>query len=254
MHEAIVHPPSEDDLSTHLHRQVIGYLGALLPLVLFLLAEWRYTPAMGGPWQPLPSVSAYYYSGASGVFAGVLSALAVYLFTYEGYSNAHYRLDRSAAIIAALAAALVAMFPTSSPWDALRPAWWKDYVGMVHGVAASVLFCCFAFFSLVLFTKSNAPQLSRDKQARNAIYIACGIGILAAIAWAALRTHRGQTIFAQEVMALECFAFSWLAKGRAEWTAGRIAVRAAHYGRHPRQLVVDMRERARRPPPTPGAR
>ena len=255
MDAPVFHPLSEDDLSTHLHRQVIGYLGALLPLLLFAIAGWRQTPGTGVPWAPLPSVSAYFYSGAVVAFVGVLVALSVFLLTYRGYSNAHYRLDRAAGIVAGLAAGLVAMFPTEVPWPALAPIWWKHYIGVIHYTAASVLFCCFAFYSLVLFTRTDQPNLTRGKQARNALYFACGGGILLAIAWiVALELRHQQRIFVPEVVALELFAISWLAKGRAEWTAGQLVTRGLHYGRHPRQAVADLGATLRRPPPVPPSR
>src|SRR5262245_32688916 len=85
--------PSEqaDDASTHVHRQLIGLMGALLPLGVWLVAGWRPTPPLRR-WELLGSVSSYYYTGGGVVFVGLLSALAVFLLTYKGYHNKYQRV------------------------------------------------------------------------------------------------------------------------------------------------------------------
>jgi hypothetical protein len=80
-----------DDLSQRAHRRVIGVLGLVLPALLYLLAGMR--PTDGLPrWDSLNSISAYYYTGAVGVFVGVLFALSLFLFTYRGYKGV--KVDR----------------------------------------------------------------------------------------------------------------------------------------------------------------
>jgi hypothetical protein len=242
----LVHPGSDDDLSSHLHRQVIGYLGASLPLLLFFIAGERPTRGLERSWALLDSASAYYYTSAIIAFVGVLTALGVYLLTYRGYANDHYGKDRVAATIAGVAALLVATFPTAAP-KTLAPIWWKTYVGAIHYTAAAVLFSSFAFFSLYLFTRSGPGPVDADKRRRNRFYIACGIGIVASLLVIAFRAPRKEPIFWPEVAALECFALSWLAKGRALWTARQIGTGAIRYGRDPRQLRTDL-ARSLKPP------
>src|SRR3970040_1717384 len=77
-------PPSTKDLSTHSHRQLIGYAGLVLPLALPCIAALRPT---GLTVAELDSVSSYYYTGAVAFFAGTLVALGAFLFTYRGYDN-----------------------------------------------------------------------------------------------------------------------------------------------------------------------
>jgi hypothetical protein len=109
--ESLFATAEQDDLSSHLHRQLIGYLGMTLPFLLWVIAGWR--PTEGLPrWGLLTSVSAYYYTGSVAAFVGILVALAAFLVTYRGYKNEQNRRDRIAAIIASVAAIGVAFFPT----------------------------------------------------------------------------------------------------------------------------------------------
>lgn len=228
-----------DDLSSHAYRQLIGSLGLVLPLLLWLIGGLR--PTEGLPrWELLGSVSAYYYTGSVAAFVGVLVALGVFLFTYRGYNNEYRRRDRVAAIIAGGAAVLVAFFPTAAPNGLAAPSWWTPRTGAIHYVAAVVLFCAFIYFSLFLFPKSRVgagAPLPPDKRFRNGIYIVCGIAMVGCILWAAGASLSGEAIFWPEALALEFFAVSWLFKGRVDRTAVAAGHRALHYAHHPGQLV-----------------
>jgi hypothetical protein len=237
--------PEPDDLSSNAHRQLIGYMGLILPALLWLIAGWRPTEGLQ-PWKPLPSISAYYYTGAVAAFAGILVALALFLFSYRGYDNAYRRSDRIAAIIAGVAAVLVAFFPTGAPSDLEALSWWTPLIGRIHYCSAVVLFGAFIFFSLFLFRKSKVKRgepLPRDKRVRNAIHIFCGAAMLACMLWAGIATVIGAPIFWPEALALEFFAVSWLAKGRVDITALTAGKRSLYYGRHPRQLFAGFRRR-----------
>jgi hypothetical protein len=233
---------SDDDLSTYLHRQLIGYLGASLPLLIWWIAGNRPTPGIDHPWQPLPSISAYYYTSGIVAFVGVLSALSAFLFTYRGYANPFGWQDRLAGAIAALAAMMVALFPTEPPAGLPAPPWWTPGTGSFHNGVAAVLFGSFIFFSLFLFTRSGSTVLPPDKRARNGMYRLCGVAMIVCVAWAYVAYRQGRSIFWAEALALECFALSWLVKGRAGRTALQAAARAVHYARHPRHLVRDVRK------------
>jgi hypothetical protein len=212
-------PGTGDDLSGHLHRKFIGASGLLLPIVLVLGAWLR--PTTGLPHDDLlDSVSAYYYTGAVAAFVGTLSALSVFMFTYQGYDNRYRALDRWTALIAGVCAALVAFFPTDAPYGIPRLPWWTPAVGTIHFTSAAILFSCFAFYCLVLFRKTypgrELARLEPDKKRRNTLYAVCGWGILACLAWAAVAKTNDQPIFWPETIALELFAMSWLVKGRAD--------------------------------------
>lgn len=206
-------PARPDDLSDNAHRQLIGYIGLVLPFLLIFIALARDGMVL---WQSLESVSAYYYTGAVAAFVGMLVALALFLFTYRGYANEHHWADRWAANIAAFAALVVAFFPTQAPQGITPLTWWAPWMGVVHHAAAVVLFLMFAVFALWLFRLSakNEPQ-TEGKRVRNAIYIVCGIVILACVAWAGISGLRDRPIFWPESIALIAFSVSWLVKGYA---------------------------------------
>ena len=130
-----------DDLSDNAHRQLIGYIGLVLPILLILIAVVRDGMER---WRSLESISAYYYTGAVAAFVGMLVALALFLFTYRGYKNKYNWADRWAAKAAAGAALVLAFFPTKAPVGVLPLSWWTPTIGILHHVAAIVLFTIFA--------------------------------------------------------------------------------------------------------------
>jgi hypothetical protein len=227
-------PASEkdDDLSTHGHRQLIGGVGLVFPILLWLIAGLRPTGAQ--PWIPLSSISAYYYTGAVSAFAGMLIALALFLFTYKGYANKYYRRDRFTAILAGTAAVLVALFPTQAPDNMMAPFWWTTRTGTIHLTSAAILFGCFIFFSLVQFPLSSVEKgkpLPREKKVRNTIYFSCGVAIAVCMLWVIYAVFTDAPIFWPEALALEFFAISWLVKGRAYTTVVVAGRKSLHYAR-----------------------
>jgi hypothetical protein len=203
-----------DDISGRTHRQVIGYLGLALPILLVQMERLR-PNAPSDLWTG-DSISAYYWTGAVSLFVGLLAALSLFLLTYRGYANEYYKYDRGASIIAGVAAALVALFPTSPPSGIAPLPWWRDWISTTHMLAAITLFSTFAVFSLWLFRKT-APgeQPAADKKRRNAIYLLCGIAIVASMIWSVVWGQLGRSVFWPESSALVFFALSWLVKGQA---------------------------------------
>jgi hypothetical protein len=210
-------PPGQhpDDVSGRSHRQVIGYLGLALPILLALAVRVRPNPITDN-WLGT-SISAYYWTGAVALFVGLLASLSLFLLTYRGYANESQKYDRGAAIIAGVAAAVVALFPTTPP-SGIRPnlLWWHAWIGTTHIAAAVTLFSMFAVFALWLFRKT-APGVppDADKKRRNAFYLACGIGILVSIGLTLVAGLSDRSIFWPESFALVFFALSWLVKGAA---------------------------------------
>jgi multisubunit Na+/H+ antiporter MnhB subunit len=231
--EPLFAPSGSDDLSTHRHRQLIGWLGALLPVLLWAMSGWRPTEGIER-WDVLESVSTYYHTGAVAAFVGVLVALAVFLFTYRGYDNEDRQRDQAMAVAAGCAAIGVAVFPTGAPEGLDAPAWCTPLTKTIHYVSAVVLFASFILFALYLFRKTNlknADPLPPDKRIRNAIYVICGAAMIGCMIWVVGASITDAPIFWPEALALELFALSWLVKGRADWTFDQAGKRTRDYVR-----------------------
>jgi hypothetical protein len=214
-------PRDPDDRSDNAHRQLIGWIGLLLPWILILIAAVRPTNP-SARWTMLDSISAYYYTGAVVAFVGMLVALALFLITYQGYDNKNGWVDRLAARIAGGAALLVAFFPTSAPQGFPEMRWWTPWNGVVHYFSAIVLFAMFGVFCLWLFRLGTSDPAPADKRRRNHIYVVCGIVILISMAWAGIAGWKNYPIFIPESLALTAFATSWLIKGRAPTTIANV--------------------------------
>jgi len=204
-----------ESLSQQAHRRLIGVLGLLLPVFIYVLAGLLPTVGLTR-WKVLNSVSVYYYTGAVSVFVGVLFALALFLLTYPGYREV--AADRVVGRVGGLAAIAVALFPTRAPAGQSAPSWWHPTMAVVHYVGAVVLFVSFILFAIWLFRKSNVPRRQdrpRDKRWRDDICLACGILMIVAVLWAASSMFTHAPIFVPESIAIAAFAVSWLTKGEA---------------------------------------
>jgi len=214
------HPPKL--LSQRAHRQLIGWLGFFLPLLLYIVSGLRPTAGLEN-WSLLSSVSAYYFTGAVGIFVGVLFAMSLFLMTYQGYQGVV--VDRVLGRIAGCAALGVALFPTAAPVGTTAPSWWTPACRTVHYVSAIVLFLSFIVFAIWLFRKSNIPRRKdrpKEKQRRDTVCLICGIAMILGLLWAAISiiTQDGR-IFWPETIAILSFAISWLAKGEADVSVRR---------------------------------
>jgi hypothetical protein len=210
------HPnPPQDSLlvSYLLLRKLIGLLGVALPFVLAIGA------ALLSGLDVQDSVSAYYYTVMRDVFVGILFAIAVFMFTYQGYD----RQDNIVGNVACSGAIGVALFPVA---PATGGTLLQENLGMLHYLSATVFFLMLAWFSLVLFRKTNpAVPPTPEKLRRNRVYYVCGVVILAAIGMIALvKLVPGlqntvfltdDPVFWLEALAVVAFGFSWLVKGEA---------------------------------------
>lgn len=202
-------------LTQQAHRRLIGYLGFCLPGLLYLVGGLRPTDALP-PWRLLTSISGYYYTGAVGIFIGILFALALFLLTYPGYEGEW--ADRVLGWIGGAAALGVALFPTTAPDGLLPPSWWTPALRTIHYGSAVTLFCVFILFSVWLFRKSNEPVKERrqpGKRRRDRTCLICGLAMIVCVLWAASALVTHGPIFWPEALAVMAFAISWLVKGEA---------------------------------------
>lgn len=192
-------------------RKAIGVIGTSLPFVLVV------GKGLLGGWGIQPSISSYYYTGMRDVFVGALCATGVFLLSYRGYDRA----DAVASILAGVFVVGVALLPTA-PATGATPA--QTMVSYVHLTLAAAYFLTLAYFSLVLFRKTDpAKKMTARKKQRNIVYTICGYTILVCIAlivvYFSFLAHSAlqsaQPVFWLESAAVLAFGISWLTKGEA---------------------------------------
>jgi hypothetical protein len=184
-------------------RKAVGFLGMLLPVILVAGCP------LVGPCRGIEdSISAYYGTGMRDEFVGLLFAIGLFLYSYEGYE----KKDDRAGNIACGFAVGVALFPTTST---------VGWVHAVHYVFAAGLFLTLSYFSLCLFTKTGDDPPTDEKKIRNKIYVACGAAMLACIALIVVfqmfltdtALARAKPVLVLESLALWAFGISWMIKG-----------------------------------------
>lgn len=213
------------------HQLVVSFLGngraiALLGFVL---------PACMLAWSLLTgasirgSLSEYYFTPVRDLMVGILIALAVFLWSYRGFSDRDddLRADRRVGKIAAVAATVIALFPIT-PRNDDRCTLFQCIIGprsadLVHAVGAAVFFLCLALFCLVLLPRSAVSDDGAPSRIR--LYRACGGVIVAAltivVVWKFLPPEiifalgRYQPIFWVETLAIWAFSVAWIVRGRA---------------------------------------
>ena len=205
-------PPGNNRLvvSYLMLRKAIGCLGMGLPIVLAIGGLLLFRTGLQ------PTISDYYYTGMGDVFVGTLFAMGVFLFSYKGYG----RKDNRAGNIAAVCVIGTALFPTTPP----DPTGLASFIGTVHVVFATAYFITLAYFSLVLFTKSDLTQPpTKRKLQRNRVYRVCGYLIVWSLIAIALLSvlpnsliaflEGANPIFWLESIMVIAFGVSWFVKG-----------------------------------------
>jgi formate hydrogenlyase subunit 3/multisubunit Na+/H+ antiporter MnhD subunit len=210
-------------------RRVVGILGMLLPLLLYvsLLIDTGYK-------QPLESVSHYYFTRVGSIFCIVISLLAIFLLIYKGEEP----LDAYLSSAAGLFALCLVLFPTDNitdlcndPQNEVAVTFLKTSKTRVilHYVASGIFLVCLASLSYFVFTKSDKP-ISRQtpaKRKRNRIYKITAFIMVGAILVIALGLFniipaevydKYRLTFWMECIAVESFGFSWLIKGDTFFT------------------------------------
>jgi hypothetical protein len=224
-------------------RQIVGWIGTLLPIVL--LAGSAISSTTPRPY----SISGYYYTDMRNVFVGTLCALGVFLVAYAGYDD----VDRWITNIAGLGAIGVALCPTKpticTAGTAACPAssvthlsTSQQLVGEIHLVFATVTFIALGLMALRFakggmtppgqskmgqlryglgFGKPDAVSQPQQYTGDNVVYRVSGVTILSSVLLAALsnllptsvKTH-WPWLFIFEAVAVFAFGVSWFTKGR----------------------------------------
>lgn len=214
-------------------RRAIGIVGLFLPAALLAWAA-----ATG---QFPPTMSEFYYTPMSEVFVGSLSAIAVFLWSYEGYRERRLITDRNTARAASLGALGVALCPSGTelqdvpvpPLTLSQRLFGVPLTEALHYASAALFFLSLAVFCLVLFVRGASPAPPagasvkevaawQAERREHLLYRTCGVVILAAVAGIASIHQLGaptwllrlRPVFWLEVTACVAFALSWLVKGR----------------------------------------
>jgi hypothetical protein len=181
-------------------RLAMGIIALALPFVVTFIA------ATG-----LASVSASYYSSARDVFVGLLFVVSAFLFAYNGHSN----VQSIASKVAAVAAVVVALFPTA------RSCELTSWVSKLHTTAAVVLFGILIYFCLGPFRENTKGQGGK-KGLRARFYLGCALVMIGAMAagvvgWFVLPCETRMEIklfYWVEAISLAAFGVAWIVAGK----------------------------------------
>ena len=198
-------------------RKAVGILAILFPLIIVVGSL-----IFGGCNEIQSNLSYYYHTRMRDVFVGILCAIALFLFAYNGYN----RLDAIAGNIACVLALLIAFFPTSvteTVTPCILASYENEISSSIHFFSAGGFFLLMAYFSIFLFTKKE-PRPTKMKLKRNMLYRICGYIILGcvflmAVIFALEKFNYGQNlqklnpILWLETLTLWAFGVSWLVKG-----------------------------------------
>jgi len=211
-------PPNAELVISYLTlRRAIGYLGILMPIIIRLGAYL---------FEGIPSndsISAYYYTVMRDVFVGTLFANGVFLFCYRGPDTQ----DNVLTNIAGLSAVAIGLFPMDPSYNQIildrfskinDPGCYQNHGPLgYHIYAVGTFFVILSYLAIFRFTKSNQPQITKQKKSRNKVYIVCGIVMLICLgAIVAIKaTSKPSSIFWPETIAIAAFGIAWLVKGQA---------------------------------------
>jgi hypothetical protein len=195
-------------------RVLVGVLAILLPPLLVIVdGLWFH-----GDFYVRNSISAYYYSGASGLFVGGLCATGIFLGTYKVVER---NLDNTLSLAAGFAATFVALFPTGPPADWMGQTQLQEHLGEnvvqgIHYVSAFVFLASLAGISYQ-FGQREKERAQRDErrspQFWRAFHHACAAVIVLGVVVVVIALVLDRRLFWGEVIAVWAFGASWLMKG-----------------------------------------
>ncbi|MCO5292911.1 MAG: hypothetical protein M9959_14405 [Chitinophagaceae bacterium] len=225
-------------------RQLIGVLGILLPFLCWginifvnhfdLLHNSLLVSHLEAEYQAganlKSSISHFYYTAAAPLFIGILISVAIFLFTYNGYTpNPQndrwvWLNDKRISTFAACCLLGIVVFPTDSYAhlkDNLFIFETTGLVGKIHLSFAALFFISMAVMSIVNFRRLPNKRLLNDGEGKTYFY--CGWGIIFCLVMLTVGylTHSaeswfgGKFVFVMEVIMLLFFGISWLTKGES---------------------------------------
>ncbi len=190
-----------------------GILGMLLPFILTIGTQFFECKELQN------AISTYYHTNMRDLFVGILFAMGITFFCYNGYD----KYDKIASWFASISIICIAIFPTNNESTCLFGLKLNisNTSSYLHNISATTLFITLAVMCLFLFTKST-PNPTEEKKVRNKIYKSCGIIIFASLIFLAiymntniLRLQFGhwKPVFLFESIMLLAFGFAWIVKG-----------------------------------------
>ncbi len=200
-------------------RKVIGILGILLPITLFLFEN-----------QALSSISHYYYSRSAVFFIAILFSFGTLLISYKGYKRdpaTEWISDNVITNIAGIGILLVVFIPTgccgsgSLVIDQLCKEGIYQLYGhenqtknVIHLASAGIFIFSIGYMSIFRFTKGD----KKEHELENKIYRVCGYTIWACLLILLIRLifslqFTDIDVFIFETIAVVAFGISWLVKG-----------------------------------------
>jgi hypothetical protein len=196
-------------------RQMIGYVGLLMPLSVRVGARIFEHISTSN------SISAYYYTGMRDVLVSTLVLSGTLLSFYRTPA----RRDAIAAVIAGLAAIGIGLFPMDPNFakEVLEryPEMATDKCYVNRGILGYHFLFVATFFAVTFylvyfrFRAFTPPIPTAQKKKRNLIYRLCGICMLIGFAWiGALVMSRDPSIFWPEALVVVSFSAAWLVKGQ----------------------------------------
>ncbi len=207
-------------------RRLVGILGILLPILLYLYLRIAY-----GQVEELPSISHYFFTRASIFFIVIVSSLAIFLLIYQDKSPLDFYLSSAAGVFALC----VLFFPTNNlvpDYGHPHPSYIITFLAdkeprkFFHFLSAAIFLGSLDAMSFFLFTRSDKPasQRSHNKRRRNRIFRTCSFFMTVALLVAFLCGFCGlfnadawyeqhNMTFWMETVAIEAFGISWLIKG-----------------------------------------
>ena len=201
-------------------RRLLGELGILLPLVLFVFNGFSIES----------SISHYYYTQAGTIFTSILVAFGLFLFTYRGHKinkipeNKEWISDNGLTNIGGVLAVITALIPTAFGADyqhncvhlLCHNERLLEIIHLLSAVGFLGIMGGMAFFKFTLSPKENGDWRRTLYKAAGLIVWGC-IGLMAVYLY--LRHQQiisfKNGIFWGETMALVSFGTAWLVKGRA---------------------------------------